>query len=137
MHGGQRYYEPIKPGVTGTYYSTTEKGRDNTAITDKLARAMFIKSDYDFRSKLTYKAEKQQFGISKEDKIPQGYEIRFNDGKNSWSAHSDWKPDTYFVTKGRGIVQKNFETREEALKWVQDFAKQRNGGKKRLVPPQA
>ncbi len=34
-------------------------------------------------------------------------------------------------------MQTNFESREAALKWVQDFARQRsNGGKVRFTPPQ-
>lgn len=41
------------------------------------------------------------------------------------------------MTKGYSILKDNFETREAALKWVQDFAKGRGkSGKTRFVPPQ-
>ncbi len=50
---------------------------------------------------------------------------------------NDWLPDTYYVTKGYTILKTNFATRDEALKWVQDFARQRGGsGKQRFVPQQ-
>ena len=38
----------------------------------------------------------------------------------------DWKPGTYYVTKGYSILRTNFETKEAALKWVQELAKGRN-----------
>ena len=38
---------------------------------------------------------------------------------------NDWLPDTYYVTKGYAILKTNFATREEALKWVQELARQR------------
>lgn len=41
------------------------------------------------------------------------------------------------MTKGYAILQANFETREAALKWVQELAKgQTKSGKTRFVPPQ-
>lgn len=41
------------------------------------------------------------------------------------------------MTKGYSILQTNLESREAALKWVQDFARQRSkGGKVRFTPPQ-
>ena len=41
------------------------------------------------------------------------------------------------MTKGYSILQTNFETREAALKWVQELAKGRSkSGKTRFVPPQ-
>ncbi len=73
----------------------------------------------------------------KSQKVPKGYAIHFNDGKNTYSKNNDWKPGTYYVTKGYSILQTNFETREAALKWVQELAKGRNkNGKIRFVPPQ-
>ena len=69
--------------------------------------------------------------------MPKGYAIHFNDGKNTYSRNNDWKPGTYYVTKGYSILQTNLESREAALKWVQDFARQRSkGGKVRFTPPQ-
>ncbi|EOS81593.1 hypothetical protein C817_00564, partial [Dorea sp. 5-2] len=76
-------------------------------------------------------------GVSKDQKVPKGYAIHFNDGKNTYSKNNDWKPDTYYVTKGYSILQTNFESREAALKWVQELAKGRSkSGKTRFVPPQ-
>lgn len=41
------------------------------------------------------------------------------------------------MTKGYFIVRTNFETRDTALKWVQELAKGRSkSGKSRFVPPQ-
>lgn len=138
MIDGAGYYEKMTPGVSRAYYATqTEKGRANPFITDEIAKSMFFRSERDFDNKITQKAIKDQFGVSKELKIPRGYDIRFNDGKHSWSANNDWKPETYFVVKGSRILQKNFETRDEALKWVQDYAKGKGENKKiKLVPPQ-
>lgn len=82
-------------------------------------------------------AKKEQFCVSKEQKIPKGYAIHFNDGKHTYSKNEDWKPGTYYVTKGYSILRTNFETKEAALKWVQELAKGRNkNGKIRFVPPQ-
>jgi hypothetical protein len=131
------YYEGLRPGTSGVYYSATQKAWDNRAISDKLAKAILIRSEVDYMQKITFKVKNEQFGVPKESKVHKGYEIRFNDGKHSWSADDDWKPNTYFVAKGHGILQTNFETREDALKWLQDAVKQRgDNGKKRFVPEQ-
>jgi hypothetical protein len=132
---GNGYYEAMCPGGS-VYYSLTAKGRENTAISDKLSRAMCIRSERDYLQKIVYKREKAQFGVSKDDKIPAGYAIRFNDGKNTWSAKKDWKPETFYVTKGHSILQANFTTQDDALKWVREHVKQRRNGKQRFVPPQ-
>lgn len=90
-----------------------------------------------FERNFTQKAQKEQFGVSKDQKVPKGYAIHFNDGKNTYSKNNDWKHDTWYVTKGYSILQTNFETREAALKWVQELAKGRSkSGKTRFVPPQ-
>jgi hypothetical protein len=134
---GNGYYEPMRPSITSTYFSATEKGRENTTITDKLSRAMLIRSENDYRQKVEYKAARAQFGVPKDKKIPKGYDIRFNDGKHTWSAKDDWKPDTYFVVKGSRIVHKNLATKTDALKWLQDNVRQSGkDGKKRFTPPQ-
>ena len=58
-------------------------------------------------------------------------------GKQTYSKNGDWKPGTYYVTKGYSILRTNFGTKEAALKWVQELAKGRNkNGKIRFVPPQ-
>jgi hypothetical protein len=133
---GNGYFAQMRPGENA-HYSPTEKGRENTTVTDALARAMMICSEWDYRQKITHKAERLQFGVSKDEKIPKGFDVRFNDGKHTWSADGDWKAETYFAVKGYRILQKNFATKEDAVKWVQDYARQcGKDGKKRFVPPQ-
>ena len=117
--------------------SWTVKGKDNPAITEKLLYAMHISSEGAYLHDVIKKAEQQQFGVSKEEKVPRGYEIRFFDGKNAYSRNDDWMPNTYFVLKNHSILEKNFATKTEALSWMQDYAKQRGkSGKKRYVPEQ-
>ena len=117
------YCERISYGIGGGYIRATQKGRDNPVITDKLVNAQG--------------AVKKQFGVPAEQKIPRGYDIRFNDGKRTYSKNDVWLPNTYYVTKGYTILKTNFATREEALKWVQDLARQRGAsGKQRFVPQQ-
>ncbi|MCP1109685.1 LPD1 domain-containing protein [Ohessyouella blattaphilus] len=131
------YMEQIAEGMSGTRYGWTEKGQNNPVITNKLVNAFHVSSEYAYQRNFVQKAAKQQFGVSKEDKVPKGYEIRHNDGKNTWSKDDDWKPDTWYVAKGHRIIKTNLATKADALKWVQDFAKQRaTSGKKRFVPKQ-
>ena len=134
---GGGYCERISHGIGGGYIRATQKGRDNPVITDKLVNALYFRGTQDFDRKIVREAVKKQFGVPAEQKIPRGYDIRFNDGKRTYSKNNDWLPDTYYVTKGYTILKTNFATREEALKWVQDLARQRGGsGKQRFVPQQ-
>ena len=122
---------------SGIHYRATKKGQDNPVITNKLSNTMLIRSAEYFERNFTQKAKKEQFCVSKEQKIPKGYAIHFNDGKHTYSKNEDWNPGTYYVTKGYSILRTNFETKEAALKWVQELAKGRNkNGKIRFVPPQ-
>lgn len=131
------YVEQVQGWGSGIHYRATKKGQDNPVITNKLAQTLYIRSASHFDRIFTQKAQQEQFGVSKDQKVPRGYEIHFNDGKNTYSRNNDWKPGTYYVTKGYSILQTNFESREAALKWVQDFARQRSkGGKVRFTPPQ-
>ena len=120
------YLEQVQGWGGGAHYQATEKGRENPAITNKLSNALMVRSAGYFERNFTQKAQKEQFGVSKDQKVPKGYAIHFNDGKNTYSKNNDWKPDTYYVTKGYSILQTNFETREAALKWVQELAKGRS-----------
>lgn len=130
------YLEQVQGWASGTYYTVTKKGQDNPAITNKLAQTLHIRSASHFDRNFTQKAQKEQFGVSKDQKVPKGYAIHFYNG-DGYSKNNDWKTGTYYVTKGYSILQTNFETREAALKWVQDFARQRSkGGKVRFTPPQ-
>ena len=131
------YLEQVQGWGSGIHYRATEKGRENPVITNKLSTAMMVRSAEYFERNFTQKARKEQFGVSKDQKVPKGYAIHFNDGKNTYSRNNDWKAGTYYVTKGYSILQTNFESREAALKWVQDFVRQRSkGGKVRFTPPQ-
>ena len=123
--------------ASGIHYRATKKSLDNQVITNKLVQALHNRSASHFDRDFTQKAQQEQFGVSKDQKMPKGYAIHFNDGKNTYSRNNDWKPGTYYVTKGYSILQTNLESREAALKWVQDFARQRSkGGKVRFTPPQ-
>ena len=131
------YLEQVQGWGSGIHYRATEKGQENPVITNKLSNALMVRSAEYFERNFTQKARKEQFGVSKDQKVPKGYAIHFNDGKNTYSRNNDWKAGTYYVTKGYSILQTNFESREAALKWVQDFVRQRSkGGKVRFTPPQ-
>ena len=131
------YLEKVQGWGSGIHYRATKKGQDNPVITNKLSNTMLIRSAEYFERNFTQKAKKEQFCVSKEQKIPKGYAIHFNDGKHTYSKNEDWKPGTYYVTKGYSILRTNFETKEAALKWVQELAKGRNkNGKIRFVPHQ-
>ena len=131
------YVEQVQGWASGTHYRATKKALDNPVITNKLVQTLHIRSASHFDRDFTQKAQQEQFGVSKDQKVPKGYAIHFNDGKNTYSRNNDWKPGTYYVTKGYSILQTNLESREAALKWVQDFARQRSkGGKVRFTPPQ-
>ena len=117
-------------------YQGTKKGSDNPVITNKLFRALRVHSPAEFERDYTRQAQKEQFGVAKEQKVPRGYELHFYDGKG-YSRNRDWKEGTYYVTKGYSILQDNLPTREAALRWAQEHAKGRGkSGKQRFVPPQ-
>jgi len=131
------YLEQVYGYGGGIHYRATKKGQDNPVITNKLASTLLIRSASQFDRDFTRKAQQEQFGVAKEEKVPRGYAIHFNDGEHTYSHNRDWKANTYYVTKGYSILQTNFETRDAALKWVQDYAKGRaKSGKTRFVPPQ-
>ena len=134
---GNGYLERSQGWGGRGYYSATKKGRENPVITNKLLKALDAGPVSSFERYFAQKAQKDQFLVPKEQKVPAGYSIRFNDGKNSYSQNKDWKPETWYVTKGYSIIKTNFETREAALEWVQELAKGRSkSGKTRFVPPQ-
>jgi len=131
------YLEQVQGWGSGIHYRATKKGQDNPVITNKLSNTLLVRSASSFEYNFTRKAQQEQFGVSKAEKLPKGYAIHFNDGKNTHSRNNDWKPGTYYVTKGSFILQKNFEARDAALKWAQEQAKGRSkSGKQRFVPPQ-
>lgn len=133
LDGG--YLEP-SDGIS-IYYRSTEKRRQNPVISDKLVNALHITSDREYESKIVRPAARAQFGVPKEEKVPQGYEVLYHDGTHSWSQNNDWITDTWYVAKGHRILKTNLATREDAVKWAQEAAAaQPDGKKKRFVPPQ-
>lgn len=131
------YFERVQGWASGSHYRVTEKGQKNPTITNKLSQALLVRSEAHFERNFTQEAQKQQFGVPKDQKVPRGYTIHFNDGKHTYSRNNDWKPNTYYVAKGYSILRTNFETREAALQWVQDYAKAHSkSGKMRFTPPQ-
>lgn len=134
---GNGYVDMVQGWGSGIHYSATEKGRNNPVITDKLARTLHIRSEAYFERDFTQKARKEQFGVPKDQKVPAGYAIHFYDGKNGYSRAGDWRPGTYYVTKGYSILQTNIESHEAALRWAKEFAGQRSKSRKvRFVPRQ-
>lgn len=86
------YLEQVQGWGSGIHYRATEKGRENPVITNKLSNALMVRSAEYFERNFTQKARKEQFGVSKDQKVPKGYAIHFNDGKNTYSRNNDWKP---------------------------------------------
>lgn len=127
---GNGYVDMVQGWGSGIHYSATEKGRNNPVITDKLARTLHIRSEAYFERDFTQKARKEQFGVPKDQKVPAGYAIHFYDGKNGYSRAGDWRPGTYYVTKGYSILQTNIESHEAALRWAKEFAGQRRQAEK-------
>ena len=131
------YMARVDGRIGGPSYVATEKGQENPVITNKLARTLYIRSESIFDYDFTKKAQQEQFGVPKEEKVLKGYEVLHHDGKNSWSKNDDWLPGTWYVAKARRILKTNFDSREAALNWVRELARQRDDGrKKRFVPEQ-
>ena len=134
---GNGYLEQVQGWGSGVHYRATKKGQENPSVTNKLSNTMMIRSAAYFERDFTQKARKEQFGIPKDQKVPKGYSIRFNDGKSHLRSNAEWKLGTYCVAKGYSILQTNFETQAAALKWVQELAKGcSKSGKIRFTPPQ-
>lgn len=62
-------------------YQGTKKGSDNPVITNKLFRALRVHSLAEFERDYTRQAQKEQFGVAKDQKVPRGYELHLYDGK--------------------------------------------------------
>lgn len=119
------------------YYRMTEKGARNTAITQKLSNAIRISGESYFTYNFTRKAEKEQFCVKKEDRVPKNYTLLLNE-KGKSLVDPSWKVGTYAVARRNRILKENFPTREEALRWAQNHAKTEpvSQGKARYTPPQ-
>lgn len=118
-------------------YSPTRKALDNPVINHKLASALHVHSAAWFEQVMTSKAQQLQFGVPKEHKLPAGYAIHQHDGKYSFSNNNGWKPGTFFVAKGKYVQERNFETYDDAYRWIMEKASERSkAGKQRFVPKQ-
>ena len=66
------YLEKVQGWGSGIHYRATKKGQDNPVITNKLSNTMLIRSAEYFERNFTQEAKKEQFCVSKEQKIPKG-----------------------------------------------------------------
>nr|WP_316625067.1 LPD1 domain-containing protein [uncultured Ruminococcus sp.] len=131
------YLQKANGSIIGASYIPASEYYRNPALSQKLISTLQIRSDRQFERDFTLKAERDQFLVPKDQKIPRGYEVKHYSG-NGYVQHKDWKSDTYYVVrKGYTIVADNFATREEAIRWAQELEKSKTrSGKRRFVPPQ-
>lgn len=116
-------------------YEYTLKGRHDPALSDKLYKVSRLSSPRYLTDRYKAKAEREQFAVSKDKKLPKGIEIHFNDG-SGYSKNNDWKPNTYYVTRGCYIVKTNFTSEEEAIAWAKENLSVASTKKKKFTPPQ-
>ena len=115
-------------------YSLHATEKSHGFLDNKLFKTINI-SEYTLKA-YEREMEKKQFGVKKEDKVPAGYSIRYNDGNGYYSRLSS-APGTYFVCKGYRIVMDNLPTREKALEIAKQAASaNQKARKKAFTPPQ-
>jgi len=126
------------------FFNPTDKARLNPVITSKLFNAL-SQAKNNWQWNVQKPAERTQFGVSKDQKIPKGYSIHFHDeraAERSNSRNEDWNVNTYWISQktafGNVIVGSNFESRDEAIKAIQEIANESKAksGKKRFIPKQ-
>jgi len=132
------YIEVAHGSISGPRRSVTEKGKENAALNNKAFNSMLVSTEYSWQRKVSSEAERAQFGVPKQDKVPTGYTINQYDADRTIMRNPDeWEPNTYYVAKGYSTLKKNILSYAEALKWAQDAAKgQTRKGKTRFVPEQ-
>lgn len=103
------------------YYGVKVYGKAPNCIDNKLFKAIQMTN---FTWDYTYEREikKKQFGISEENRLPSGYEIKIFQ-------------DKFGVCKGRQILETGFQTWDEAKQWIQENKKVANK-KTKFIPPQ-
>lgn len=125
-------YLTVSQGAYGGYVAT-EKTTGNLVMRSVVNELVITDRKLD---QYVRDAEKKQFAVKTDSKLPKGYEVRFNDATTD-GKYGDWKANTYYVVKGNYIVKTNFDTKEDAENWLKEMAsKQKEGGKKRFIPPQ-
>lgn len=106
-------------------------------LTTKLLRALSCTArTFSSESYSGYATEikRKQFGVAKEQKVPAGWGIHFNDSKGY--SRTACKKDTYYITKGHCIVESDIVTYEDALKKCKEYAKKVSGKKKSAFIPE-
>lgn len=111
-------------------YSITKKGYSNPVITNKLLKVLMVQSVPEFTHKFIEKAKTDQFLVPKEQKVPSGYKIRFYDESKTSTKRDTWTANTWYVTKGFLVLQTNFKSKDEAVKWAQNHVKENRNRKK-------
>lgn len=130
MEKQQVIYNQIVDSECSTRYKISSKPEYTGLFQTKLLRA--ISCGHQTFSNYAYYAEREQFAVKKEDKIPAGWKIEkySPDGFYSRSRVGCIK-DTYIVSKGYSVIEKNIPTYEEALCKCQKYAKQLRAKKPR------
>lgn len=131
MEKQQVVYNQIVDPERSTRYSISSKPEYTGLFQTKLLRAIRC-GHQTFSTNYAYCAEKEQFAVKKEDKIPAGWKIEkySPDGFYSRSRVGCIK-DTYIVSKGYSVIEKNIPSYEEALCKCQEYAKQLRAKKPR------
>lgn len=130
MEKQQVVYNQIVDPERSTRYSISSKTEYTGLFQTKLLRA--IRCNHQTFCNYIHYMEMEQFAVKKEDKVPAGWKIEkySPDGFYSGSRVGCIR-DTYIVSKGYSVIEKNIPTYEEALCKCQEYAKQLRAKKPR------
>ena len=130
MEKQQVVYNQIVDPERSTRYSISSKTEYTGLFQTKLLRA--IRCNHQTFCNYIHYMEVEQFAVKKEDKVPAGWKIEkySPDGFYSRSRVGCIR-DTYIVSKGYSVIEKNIPTYEEALCKCQEYAKQLRAKKPR------
>lgn len=130
MEKQQVVYNQIVDPERSTRYSISSKTEYTGLFQTKLLRA--IRCNHQTFCNYIHYMEMEQFAVKKEDKVPAGWKIEkySPDGFYSRSRVGCIR-DTYIVSKGYSVIEKNILTYEEALCKCQEYAKQLRAKKPR------
>lgn len=130
MEKQQVVYNQIVDPERSTRYSISSRTEYTGLFQTKLLRA--IRCNHQTFCNYIHYMEMEQFAVKKEDKVPAGWKIEkySPDGFYSRSRVGCIR-DTYIVSKGYSVIEKNIPTYEEALCKCQEYAKQLRAKKPR------
>lgn len=130
MEKQQVVYNQIVDPERSTRYSISSKTEYTGLFQTKLLRA--IRCNHQTFCNYIHYMEMEQFAVKKEDKVPAGWKIEkySPDGFYSRSRVGCIR-DTYIVSKGYSVIEKNIPTYEEAICKCQEYAKQLRAKKPR------